>query len=76
MEHTTIAVNLAESVFHVAVSHQPGRVDEERRLARDRLFSLRSTTAGDRPHGGLRIRALLGAAAPAVRALGTAPGAA
>jgi len=35
MEHTTIAVDLAKSVFQVAVSHQPGRVDEERRLSRD-----------------------------------------
>jgi transposase len=38
MEHTTIAVDLAKSVFQVAVSHQPGRVDEERRLARDRFL--------------------------------------
>jgi transposase len=37
MEHTTIAVDLAKSVFQVAVSHQPGRVNEERRLSRDRL---------------------------------------
>src|SRR5262249_24772733 len=27
-----------KSVFQVAVSHQPGRVDEERRLARDRFL--------------------------------------
>ena len=38
MEHTTIAVDLAKSVFQVAVSHQPGRVDEERRLPRDRFL--------------------------------------
>jgi transposase len=38
MEHTTIAVDLAKSVFQVAVSHRPGRVDEERRLSRDRLL--------------------------------------
>jgi transposase len=37
VEHTTIAVDLAKSVFQVAVSHQPGRVDEERRLSRDRF---------------------------------------
>jgi transposase len=35
MEHTTIAVDLAKSVFQIAVSHRPGRVDEERRLTRD-----------------------------------------
>ena len=38
MEHTTIAVDLAKSVFQVGVSHRPGRVDEERRLSRDRLL--------------------------------------
>lgn len=39
MEHTTIAVDLAKSVFQVAVSHHPGRVDEERRLSRDRFLA-------------------------------------
>jgi transposase len=39
MEHTTIAVDLAKSVFQVAISHRPGRVDEERRLSRDRFVS-------------------------------------
>ena len=29
MQHTTIAVDLAKSVFQVAVSHHTGRVDEE-----------------------------------------------
>jgi transposase len=38
MEHTTIAVDLAKSVFQIAVSHRPGHVDEERRLSRDRLL--------------------------------------
>lgn len=39
MEHTTIAVDLAKSVFQIAVSHRPGRVDEERRLSRDRFVA-------------------------------------
>jgi len=39
MEHTTIAVDLAKSVFQVAISQQPGRVDEERRLTRDRFVA-------------------------------------
>lgn len=39
MEHTTIAVDLAKSVFQVAVSHRPGRVDEERRLTRERFLT-------------------------------------
>lgn len=38
MEHTTIAVDLAKSVFQVAVSHRPGHVDEEWRLSRDRFL--------------------------------------
>ena len=39
MEQTIIAVDLAKSVFQVAVSHRPGRVDEERRLSRDRFLT-------------------------------------
>jgi len=39
MEHTTIAVDLAKSVFQVAVSHWPGHLDEERRLSRDRFLA-------------------------------------
>jgi transposase len=38
MEHTTIAVDLAKSVFQVAVSRRPGHVDEERRLSRSRFL--------------------------------------
>lgn len=38
MEHTTIAVDLAKSVFQVAISHRAGRVDVERRLSRDRFL--------------------------------------
>jgi transposase len=38
MEHTTIAVDLAKSIFQVAVSHREGRIDEERRLSRDRFL--------------------------------------
>lgn len=37
MEHTTIAVDLAKSVFQIAVSHRPGHLDEEHRLSRDRF---------------------------------------
>jgi transposase len=39
VEHTTIAVDLAKSVFQIAVSHQPGHVAEERRLPRDRFLA-------------------------------------
>jgi transposase len=39
MEHTTIAVDLARSVFQVAISHRVGRIDAERRLTRDRFVA-------------------------------------
>ena len=48
MEHTTIAVDLAKSVFQVAVSHKAGRVDIERRLTRDRFLVHGPATARDR----------------------------
>ena len=38
MKNTTIAVDLAKSVFQVAVSQHPGRVDKEVRLSRDRFL--------------------------------------
>jgi len=38
MEHTTIAVDLAKSVFQVAVSRRAGEVDLERRLSRAQLL--------------------------------------
>lgn len=34
MQHTTIAVDLAKTVFEIAVSQRPGRVDERHRLSR------------------------------------------
>jgi transposase len=39
MEHTAITVDLAKSVFQVAVSHRAGSVDDERRLPRDRALA-------------------------------------
>ena len=39
MEHTTIALDLAKSVFQVAVLRRPGHIDEERRLARARFLT-------------------------------------
>ena len=38
MQHTTIAVDLAKSVFEIAVSHQPGKVAERKRLPRSRFL--------------------------------------
>lgn len=37
MNSTCIGIDLAKSVFEVAVSHTPGRVDERQRLARSRM---------------------------------------
>ena len=37
MQHTTVAVDLAKSVFQVAVSHHPGRVERCFRLTRSRF---------------------------------------
>ena len=39
MQHTTIAVDVAKSVFQVAISHTPGRVDAEHRLSRARFLA-------------------------------------
>jgi transposase len=39
MEHATIAIDLAKSVFQVAVSSQQGSVEAERRLSRDRFLT-------------------------------------
>jgi transposase len=36
-ERTTIAVDLAKSVFEIAVSSRPGRVTERHRLSRSQL---------------------------------------
>jgi len=38
MKHTIIAVDLAKSVFEIAVSHQPGRVAERHRLSRGKFL--------------------------------------
>ena len=43
MQHTTIAVDLAKSVFQVAISHRPGRVDAEHRLSRARFLAFFAT---------------------------------
>ena len=38
MENTVFAIDLAKSVFQVAVSHYPGRVSQQRRLTRSQLL--------------------------------------
>lgn len=39
-QHTTIAVDVAKSVFEVAISHRPGRVSRRHRLTRKRFSHL------------------------------------
>jgi hypothetical protein len=39
-KHTTIAVDLSKTVFEIAVSDQPGRVRESKRLSRLRRWAL------------------------------------
>jgi transposase len=73
MEHTTIAVDLAKSVFQVAVSHRPGHLDEERRLSRDRLLPF----FAQRPPATIVLEACgsaqyWGPPAPTIRSHGTA----
>jgi len=53
MESTTIAVDLAKSVFQMAVSHRTGPIDAERRLSRDRFL----TYFAQRPRCCWRARA-------------------
>jgi transposase len=39
MQDTTIAIDLAKSVFQIAISRRPGQVDEEHRLSRERFLT-------------------------------------
>jgi transposase len=67
METTRIAVDLAKSVFQVAISGVPGRVDEQHRLSRERFrrfFAARQSTevlmeaCGTAHHWGRELEAL------------------
>ena len=37
MQDTTIAVDVAKSVFEIGISHRPGHVDNHHRLSRNQL---------------------------------------
>jgi transposase len=37
MQHTTIAVDMAKSVFEIGISHRAGHVDKHHRLSRNQL---------------------------------------
>ncbi len=67
MDHTTMAVDLAKSVFEVAVSKHPGHVSERHRVTRTqflRFFSQRPPTTvlleacGSSHHWGRQLQAL------------------
>ena len=67
MNSTQVAVDLAKSVFQVAISTVPGRVDEQRRLSRERFrrfFAERRATevlmeaCGTAHHWGRELEAL------------------
>jgi transposase len=67
MKNTTIAVDLAKSVFEIAVSDQPGRVSERHRLARTaflEFFAMRlpatvlMEACGSAHHWGRQIASL------------------
>ena len=67
MKHTTIAVDIAKSVFEVAVSTHPGRVDECQRLSRSgfvKFFAQREPATavmeacGSAHHWGRKLRQL------------------
>jgi transposase len=67
MKHTTIAVDVAKSVFEIAVSDQPGRVSERHRLPRNaflNFFAERQPATvlmeacGSAHHWGRRIQEL------------------
>ena len=67
MKHTTIAVDVAKSVFEIAVSIHPGQVAERHRLSRDaflRFFAERQPATvlmdacGSAHHWGRQVEAL------------------
>lgn len=43
MNHTLVSVDLASTVFEVAISHQPGRVAKTKRLPRSKFFAFFAT---------------------------------
>jgi len=43
MDHTLVGVDLASTVFEVAISYQPGRVAKTRRLSRSKFFAFFAT---------------------------------
>ena len=69
MNHTTIAVDLAKNVFEIEVSHEPGKISEQKRVNRARLVSFFCETAGgDWASRCLRVVSLLNQEDPKFRA--------
>jgi hypothetical protein len=70
MEQPTIAVDLAKSVFQVAVSRRTGHVDEERRLLRSRFLSYFAQALPRRFSSRRAVLTFLGTHAPGAGAHG------
>jgi hypothetical protein len=59
---TRIAIDVAKAVFELAISDRAGHVARRVRLPRAQFPALhRPAAGGDRGHGSVRIRPLLGA---------------
>ena len=73
---TLIAVDIAKTVFEIAISHRPGRVDGTHRMPRARFLNFFVLhRPGHSGHGGMRIRSLLEPQHPAPRTHRAAPAA-
>lgn len=59
MQHPTIAVDVAKSVFEVAISHRPGKVAARHRLTRKRFAHMRATWVATRTSRLNTLRGLL-----------------
>ena len=65
---TRIAVDVAKTIFEVAISDRPGHVVRRERLTREPVPALhRPPAGGDRGHGGVRLRSSLGPEDPEAR---------
>ncbi|GIW52025.1 MAG: hypothetical protein KatS3mg082_3269 [Nitrospiraceae bacterium] len=73
MSTTHIGIDLAKSVFEVAISHTPGRVDQRHRLSRALPPLLRAAPARRGAAGNLQLRPLLGARTAGARPPRRAP---
>jgi hypothetical protein len=62
MEHATIAIDLAKTIFEVGISDRPGHVSEQHRRSRKQLPTFLAHQPHDRSNGSVQLVALLGTA--------------